>query len=146
VLPVQSVFKHVFNHCPNVFSRLQIMSCLLLLASVDFWVAEILKPSMCWTKCFVKCIPYNIYCYSASQRNYYVKPKKNVVLFNDAVSCYYIAPVEDEVLLRIFRAVVVTGGYRSVTFTTTKPKMTGLQSNHFGNVMKITRRYPFRGI
>jgi hypothetical protein len=44
----------------------------------------------------VKCIPQNIYCYSAGQRNYYVKPKKNVVLFNDAVSCYYIAPVEDE--------------------------------------------------
>jgi len=52
-----------------------------------------------------------MYCYSACQRNYYVKPKKNVVLFNDAVSCYFIAPVEDEVLLRMFSAVVVTGGY-----------------------------------
>jgi len=96
VLPIQSVFKNACNHRSYVFRRLQIINYLLLLVSVDFWIAEILKPSMCWSKCIVKCIPYNIYCYSACQRNHYVKPKKKVALFKDAVSCYCITPVEDE--------------------------------------------------
>ena len=77
-------------------------------------------------------------------------------MFNDAVSCYYIAPVVDELSLVMNglcndsdRRVPKYGEktHFRVTFSTKNPTLTGLESNHVRYVMEIiTRRYPFRGL